>query len=52
MKELLLILKGMSREENKNSLVNYGEFQKIITLLLEQIAPEKIQEAKEKLKTE
>lgn len=50
MKELLLVLKGMNRPELKGSLVNYGEFCKLVNMLLLEIAPEKVEEATRKLK--
>jgi hypothetical protein len=52
MKELLLLLKGMKRPEIIGSPCTYGEISKLFSLLLNEIAPDKVQEAQKKLKTE
>jgi hypothetical protein len=49
-KEILLILKGMSKPHLRDSIVTYGEFCKLMTLILLELAPEEIEEAAKKLK--
>jgi hypothetical protein len=48
MKEILLILRGMRKRNTLNA--SYGELSLLMSLILNELAPEKVKEAERKLK--